>query len=592
MSSVNERGALSPYEAVAEHLKREAAQRIGEMELEKALVLLESAAICDPNMAALHNNIGFIKLELGDYASAYTSLLKATRLDPELVQSFKGLITACIRLGRFDEACEHLQRAVLSLGSEETSAMIEMSISIDFGVGKFFDALNKALPIYVETQNADLCRIVIHSLWMLGRAEEAIQIARNHISSHGPTSDIILVMAAIYSDTGNLDAFNQILGDYFQGTMHNAHQYLRAKELVISTEIEAGSYYRAIELCRAYEGHDQDSAGTIRKLMFDCLARTKQYREALRYAGYGKQKKHSARKSLQSLDKPRWNFSSEEDAKVMVYRDQGIGDSVLTYKLIRLYAEILGRNAIFYLDVDVKLLPILPSTSRIIVMSLNETEAFPGVTTHEMQSEEISILLMSWLSSEVPPNKRRRIDKQIANDVIQHVKGQRIASGQFPSCKWNLGCSWRSNHPYASDAKSIKLEVLVRHLRSLNLGNIVSLQYLPTRAERVDAYSCIEIEPCDFFDDLTSLVVAISQCSHILSVSNTTAHIAGLLDKSSTILITKGHSEIWHWSAKNNGGESLIYPDSRIYTRVNKWSSWSGCLQTALAEIITRRQSS
>ena len=58
----------------------------------------------------------------------------------------------------------------------------------------------------------------------------------------------------------------------------------------------------------------------------------------------------------------------------------------------------------------------------------------------------------------------------------------------------------------------------------------------------------------------------------VLTVSNTTAHIAGALGKPTYVMLSKGEGRLWYW-ANRDGRRSMWYPTVDIFeqTKHGEW---------------------
>jgi ADP-heptose:LPS heptosyltransferase len=65
----------------------------------------------------------------------------------------------------------------------------------------------------------------------------------------------------------------------------------------------------------------------------------------------------------------------------------------------------------------------------------------------------------------------------------------------------------------------------------------------------------------------------IEACDHVVTVSNTTAHLAGALNKKTFMLLAKNDGSIWYWQNQKNN-KSLWYPSIEIFqqTAENEWT--------------------
>ena len=147
----------------------------------------------------------------------------------------------------------------------------------------------------------------------------------------------------------------------------------------------------------------------------------------------------------------------------------------------------------------------------------------------------------------------------------------------LPSDKKICGISWVSNNIKWGINKSMSLEQLKDILLLPNMV-FVDLQYGDTSQERQSFYEkygvkILKIEEVDNFDDIEGLASLIDLCDCVLSVSNTTVHIAGAIGKPTYLMLPKGKGKLWYWSKEGN--QSIWYKSIKIFEQ-DKIGEWDG----------------
>ena len=97
------------------------------------------------------------------------------------------------------------------------------------------------------------------------------------------------------------------------------------------------------------------------------------------------------------------------------------------------------------------------------------------------------------------------------------------------------GISWINKNDSIGKNKSMTLEDL-KDLLLLPDITFIDLQYTDTSEERADfkdkhGVDILKLEEIDNFNDIDGLASLIDACDKVVSVSNTTAHIAGSIGK-------------------------------------------------------------
>jgi ADP-heptose:LPS heptosyltransferase len=106
-------------------------------------------------------------------------------------------------------------------------------------------------------------------------------------------------------------------------------------------------------------------------------------------------------------------------------------------------------------------------------------------------------------------------------------------------------------------------------------ADFVSLQYGPREheAERIGVS-----HDSDVIGDLDSLAALIKSCDLVISVCNTTIHMAGALGV--PCLILTPHAPAWRYGLQ---GEKMVWYDSPVMIRQKKGESWGSVIQRAKA---------
>ena len=159
-----------------------------------------------------------------------------------------------------------------------------------------------------------------------------------------------------------------------------------------------------------------------------------------------------------------------------------------------------------------------------------------------------------------------------------------------PKNKFLCGISWISKTDEIGVNKSITLETLKPVLKIENI-EFIDLQYSETSIEREKFYNDNNIkikknEDIDNFNDLNSLSSLVDVCDFIITISNTTAHMAGSLGKKTFLLLPKGKGRLWYWMS--NKGRSVWYPTIEIIEQeqVGDWKTVIRKLQKKVKEYL------
>jgi len=148
-----------------------------------------------------------------------------------------------------------------------------------------------------------------------------------------------------------------------------------------------------------------------------------------------------------------------------------------------------------------------------------------------------------------------------------------------------IGLSWRSRNPKCENAKSATL-CDFHAVLALPGCRFVDLQYGDTDAEReaVERELGVRVERLDDVDntqDIDGLAALMAACDAVVTVSNTTAHLAGALGRPTRVLVPFGLGRMWCWL--DEGEASPWYGSVRLQ-RQRRLHDWSGPVEAVAAE--------
>src|SRR5262249_22063152 len=122
----------------------------------------------------------------------------------------------------------------------------------------------------------------------------------------------------------------------------------------------------------------------------------------------------------------------------------------------------------------------------------------------------------------------------------------------------------------------------------------IDLQYGDTFAERqaLDRDAGVVVEHVDEIDntnDIDALAALITACDVVVTVSNTTAHLAGALGKATFVFVPYGSARLWYWFATRD--DSAWYPRVHI-ARQSESQIWAQLFAQAAPAIARSIESS
>ena len=169
------------------------------------------------------------------------------------------------------------------------------------------------------------------------------------------------------------------------------------------------------------------------------------------------------------------------------------------------------------------------------------------------------------------------------NESITAFREQYRCSGRLL-----CGLSWASTNAETSAVKSINLDQLQPLLKVQGV-DFINLQYGDTLAERRRSkdrtgIEIIQAEGLDTKHDIDNLAALISACDVVITVSNSTAHLAAALGKPTLVLLAH-HTPLWYWHLE---ADTTPWYPSVILLRQQIAGDWTRPIASAVSQLKTR----
>ena len=154
------------------------------------------------------------------------------------------------------------------------------------------------------------------------------------------------------------------------------------------------------------------------------------------------------------------------------------------------------------------------------------------------------------------------------------------------------GLSWASTNAETSSVKSIGLDQL-QPLLEVKDVDFINLQYGDTLTERRRSkertgIEIIQAEGLDTKNDIDNLAALISACDLVITVSNSTAHLAAALGKPTLVLLAH-HTPLWYWHL--DAAKTPWYPSVTLM-RQQVAGKWEKPIASVVAQLKTLVESS
>lgn len=271
---------------------------------------------------------------------------------------------------------------------------------------------------------------------------------------------------------------------------------------------------------------------------------------------------------------PDWDGTPLEKP-LLVLPEQGLGDQIFYGAML---TDLGAAGVESFICLDGRLQSLFSRSFPALDFIL-PTELMSLDPSKELFGAQIQLASLGRLFRRSSENLSRvRSPFLVANqELVSSLKAK-----HQQECRITCGISWSSANADTGSTKSIKLEAL-GPLLELEFVKFVNLQYGDTTEERRHAREQIgvdiaQVDGIDNKTDIDELAALITACDIVVTVSNSTAHLAAALGKPTLVLLPH-HTPLWYWHLDSK--KSPWYPTVTLL-RQNIADDWEQPINEAL----------
>lgn len=379
---------------------------------------------------------------------------------------------------------------------------------------------------------------VIHHLQQISRHDSFDTVLDEYLSainSHPQWLDLYQALALYCAKSGQFEMATSVLESALQIQPQNAQSWLYLGQVLyekMDFQASADCYANAVALnpCDKNRFH---------------LALSQLCAGHLQDGAQNYQLRFSAEELLPYQTLPRWSphSAAHSSPNVLLWAEQGLGDEIMFSRLLE---PLQYLPCTWTLQCDKRLLTLYQRNFPwLSLISRNEPLSLKGFDAQL----PIGDLFTLW--------PERLQTSALSSPVLRPVARPELSWSKQPS-KQFIGISWLSMNEDFGEQRSVPIQDL---LTAFNPDQqvLVNLQYLPPAQDLAHiAQSGFElIQTADCFNDIEGMAGLISQCDSVVSIDNTTLHLAGALGASTFGLIP--FLPNWRWHI--NGERCVWYPN-------------------------------
>ncbi|MDX2222991.1 MAG: tetratricopeptide repeat protein [Rhodospirillaceae bacterium] len=476
--------------------------------LDQARALCRAILAAHPNTVDALHILGVVETRAGHFDVAAQALRKAVQQKPDLPEAQINLAFVLGELGQWSDRAKALKSALAAMPMAGASRRADLMHDI----GKCFEQLGRpadAAAWFENAQKADpthlSAKVSLAAVRLTqGRLDEAAALIDAALAA-APDDPRALANLAILRDLqGRLDEVVPIL----------------ARSLAANPDhVETGYHLALARLARG------DFANGWRDHLW-------RFKRAVAEPGYGR------------FDLPFWTGEPLAGRRLLVWTEQGPGDELLLGTML---PHLDQAAAHVMLVCSPRLQPLFarafPAFTVAAFPACDDAVARFAPDLQASLSHLGAALRPAWgaFAASRPYLKADPARVSALRDRYQvKAQGRRI-----------VGVSWRSANPSAADHKSMTLTDLAPFLTRPDLC-VVSLQYGDVKREVAQAARAVKadivIDPeIDALRDMDGFAAQVAAMDRVISVSNTTVHVAGALGVPCRVLVPAAYGRIWYW---------------------------------------------
>ncbi len=243
------------------------------------------------------------------------------------------------------------------------------------------------------------------------------------------------------------------------------------------------------------------------------------------------------------------NNKLKNNSKILIVREQGVGDEILYGSM---YKDLLNTYKDVIIECDKRLIPLFKCSFE--NKFRNKFVEFGSISNHP---EKLKYFDQVLYAGSLGKFFRKNINTFPNKPYIKSSNNDPITKLKKINKNINIGISWKSFKNRYAKEKSLELYDL-KHVFSLSKCNFINLQYGEVDNEINDFVSSsgkeiIVLKNLDLFNDFIGVSELLNQLDLFISVSNSTAHLAGAMGVKTLLIKPENHAAYHYWN----------YPESK-----------------------------
>jgi tetratricopeptide (TPR) repeat protein len=254
---------------------------------------------------------------------------------------------------------------------------------------------------------------------------------------------------------------------------------------------------------------------------------------------------------------------SNKNSKILVLREQGIGDELLYGTM---YYDLLNDFSDLVIECDERLIPLFKNSFE------SHKDKFVKLGTYSLDTRKINDFDYIIYAGSLGKYFRNDLNSFSQNPYIKNIENYKdleLDNVMNKTQGLKIGISWKSLKNRYSLEKSLSLEDFENILKIKN-STIFNLQYGDVKEElknftKKQNYKIITLETLDLFNNFSGLANLLKNLDLFVTVSNSTAHLAGALGIKTILIKPANHASFHYWNYED--GKTPWYKSINIISK-------------------------
>jgi Flp pilus assembly protein TadD len=253
----------------------------------------------------------------------------------------------------------------------------------------------------------------------------------------------------------------------------------------------------------------------------------------------------------------------DKNSKILVLREQGIGDEILYGTM---YFDLLNEFSNLIIECDERLIPLFKNSFPF------HKEKFIKLGTYSSNANKINIFNHVIYAGSLGKYFRNDLNSFLQNSYLKSIDNYKDIELEHildKSKGLKIGISWKSFKNRYSSEKSLSLEDF-DNIFKIKDSIIFNLQYGDIKKElksfvKKYNYKIITLENLDTFNNFTGLANLLKNLDLFVTVSNSTAHLASALGVRTILIKPPNHASFHYWNYED--GKTPWYKSVNIISK-------------------------